>query len=736
MKNQPVEEASHNVNTSVSQSKQVRTFKIHGMDCAEEVIVLKRVLSNVVPEHALSFDVLTSRMTVHSDVNDTLVMEAVANTGMRAEPWTTSHLQTTTRNSIKNRELLVIVSVIATIVGFSLHAGLEGVTAAIGSEGIGLAHGVPWIARIVYLIAVAAGLWVVLPKAWYALRSLRPDMNLLMTVAVAGAITLGEWFEAATVSSLFALSLALEAWSVGRARRAVEALMSLAPDTVRVRTEDGKDREIDPAKVAVGTIFTVLPGERIGLDGYVKSGRTEVDQAPITGESMPVEKKPGDQVFAGTINTSGAIEVVSTHPAGETTLSRIVKQVADSQKNRAESERFVERFARIYTPMIFASAIMVALVPPLFFGGVWIDWIYRSLVLLVIGCPCALVISTPVAIVASLASSARQGILLKGGRVAELPAKLKVVALDKTGTLTHGRPTVVTVVPFGELDERTLLGYAAGLEMMSTHPIATAILRRAEEMEIDVVSATDVLAIHGKGIEGRIAGQLFWLGSRRWLEERGQDDQSYHKQLDLLSSKGQTLVVVGDEEHVYGLIAVMDEIRTESRDALIALRSNGVRSIIMLTGDNAVTANAVAEQVGVDSVYSELLPEDKAAIVDQLQRNIGPVAMIGDGINDAPALARATLGIAMGAVGTDVAIETADIALMSDDLSKLAWLIEHSHKTLAVIRWNTALALGIKVVFVILTFTGIATLWGAVAADIGASLLVVFNALRLLKQQG
>ena len=710
-------------------------FRIHGMDCAEEVAILKRALADHIPEDALRFDVLSGRMTVPEGVASQIVIDAVRATGMRAEPWQEERPDAAGRTGLGLRDWLVIVSIAGTLGGFATHAAMEGATAAIGSEGAGLAHAVPWTAKAIYSLAVGAGLWVVLPKAWYALRSLRPDMNLLMTVAVAGAIAIGEWFEAATVSSFFALSLALEAWSVGRARRAVEALMRLAPDTVRVRGEGGEEREVDPATVAVGTTFTVLPGERIGLDGEVSTGRTEVDQAPITGESVPVDKEPGDAVFAGTINGSGAIEVVSTRPAGETTLARIVRQVADSQANRSQSERFVERFARIYTPAIFALAVLVAVVPPLLFGASWSDWTYRALVLLVIGCPCALVISTPVAIVASLAASARHGVLLKGGRVAELPAKLVAVALDKTGTLTHGRPRVVEVVPLAEHDERALMGRALALEQRSTHPLAAAIVRHAEELGVEAAAAEEVVAIHGKGVQGRIGGRTFWLGSHRWLEERGQEEPEHHARLEAMSAAGRSVVVVGNDDHVCGLIAVADEVREESAEAIRQLHAAGIRRVVMLTGDNRATAEAVAAEVGVDEVLAELLPEDKVAAIERLERELGPVAMIGDGVNDAPALARATLGVAMGAAGTDVAIETADIALMSDDLSKLAWLVGHSRATMSVIRANTVLALGIKVVFVVLTFAGLASLWGAVAADMGASLLVVANALRLLRRR-
>ncbi len=708
-----------------------RTFVVHGMDCADEVATLRRALAALVPAESLRFDVLNGKMSVNAPVSVDAVIQAVAATGMRAEPWLESASGSAPSSSRSRRDLLTATSGVALAVGFGLHVALGGLTAAIGSEGTGLAEAAPWSVRGVYLLAIGAGLMLVLPKAWYAARTLRPDMNLLMTVAVAGAIGLGEWFEAATVSFLFALSLTLEAWSVGRARRAVAALMSLAPDVVRV-VRAGVDQEVSPAEVEPGERFHVLAGERIALDGLVVEGSSEVDQAPITGESVPVPKEPGAEVFAGTVNGAGVLLVESTRPATDTTLARIARLVADSQAQRSEAEQWVERFARVYTPAVFMLAIAVAVLPPLLGGALWAEWTYRALVLLVIGCPCALVISTPVSVVAALASAASSGVLIKGGRLLEVPASLEIIALDKTGTLTEGKPRVVEVVPLAEHDERGLMARAAAIERRSEHPIARAILDHAASLGVEAVPAQDVQAVPGKGATGLIDGREFWLGSHRWLEERGQETEALHQRLEELSGAGRTVVVVGNSDHLCGLIAIADAVRPDAAASVAALRRAGIRRVVMLTGDNDATAQAIGREVGIDEVRSELLPADKVAAVEELLAE-GPVAMVGDGVNDAPALARATLGVAMGAAGTDVAIETADVALMSDDLSKLAWLIGHSRRTLSIIRQNTTFALGVKALFVVLTFAGLASLWGAIAADMGASLLVVFNALRLLR---
>lgn len=718
-------------------------FRIRGMDCVEEVGILKRELGPLVGgEDRLSFDILKARMTVSAPpaaISEGDIVKVVEQTGMGAQVWKEGSEGAEPVGIWQRwgRTLLTAVSGLGTLAGFATHALIAGeLTEAVGSEGAGLAHAVPLAARVLYGIAILAGVWTVIPKAWFALRRFRPDMNLLMVVAVLGAVAIGEWFEGATVAFLFALSLALESWSVGRARRAVAGLMDLAPQMARVRLPDNSEQEVPAEQVEVGTVFVVKPGERMPLDGRVVSGTSAVNQAPITGESVPVDKVDGDDVFAGTINGDGALEVQSTKRAEDSTLAHIIRMVEEAQSRRAPSEQWVDRFAKVYTPAVMAIALAVLVVPPLLFGGSWDSWIYRALVLLVIACPCALVISTPVSIVAALAAAAHNGVLVKGGLFIEIPARLRAVALDKTGTLTWGRPAVVEVVPLAGHDERELLRRVGALEARSEHPLARAILAYTKDRGIIVIPAEDFQILQGKGATGRFEGREYWLGSHRYLEERGQETPDVHDRLEAMSQAGRTAVVVGTGEHVCGLIAVADEVRPESKNAVQALRDAGIESVVMLTGDNRGTAEAVGRETGIDQVRAELLPVEKVAAIDQLVARYGQVAMIGDGVNDAPAMARSTISVAMGAAGSDAAIETADVALMSDDLAKLPWLIQHSRRTLHVIRQNITFSLLVKAVFVILTFTGFASIWAAIAADMGASLLVIFNGLRLLRARG
>ena len=709
------------------------------MDCAEEVAILKREVGPLVGgEDRLSFDILKARMTVEitsAGASEREIVKAVERTGMGAQVWEDDSKRLAPEGfwRRRGRTVLTAVSGVSGLAGFAVHAALAGgVAHAFGSEGMGVAAGVPLASRGFYSLAILLGVWSVLPKAWNALRRFRPDMNLLMTIAVLGAVAIGEWFEGATVAFLFSLSLALESWSVGRARRAVAALMDLTPQTAHVLHPDGREEEIPAEQVEIGALLLVKPGERIPLDGRVAAGASDVNQAPITGESMPVRKEVGADVFAGTINGDGALTVEATKRAGDSTLAHIIRMVDEAQSRRAPSEQWVEKFARIYTPTVLVVALAVLLVPPLVLGGAWEVWFYRALVLLVIACPCALVISTPVSIVAALASSARHGVLVKGGLFLEIPARLKAVALDKTGTLTWGRPRVMEIVPWAGHVEREVLERAGSLEARSDHPLARAILSFAKERGVEVRPAEDFRILQGRGAAGRFEGKEYWLGSHRYLEERGQETPEIHQRLEEMSSGGRTAVVVGTADHVCGLIAIADSVRPESWKAVAALRKAGVQSIVMLTGDNRGTAAAIAQQTGIDDVRAEMLPAEKVAAIDELLLRFGAVAMIGDGVNDAPAMARATMSVAMGAAGSDAAIETADVALMSDDLSKLPWLIHHSRRTLAIIRQNIGFSLAVKAVFVALTFAGHASLWAAIAADMGASLLVIANGLRLL----
>ena len=715
-------------------------FKIDGMDCAEEVAVLKKELGPIVGgEDRLAFDLLNAKLTIliaSVAVTPESVLLAVARTGMKAEIWRDGPKPIEQESFFQRwgRTLLTAVSGLFTVAGFVTHAAIAGsIREAIGSEGTGLARNVPPVVLALYGLGILAGAWFVLPRAWLSLRRLRPDMNLLMTVAVVGAAGLGDWFEASTVAFLFSVSLLLEKWSVGHARRAVESLLDLTPPMARLLLPDGSQSEVSPDQVPVGAILLVKPGERFPLDGRVIQGSSHVNQAPITGESLPVTKAPGDVIFAGTINGEGALEVESTKPSGATTLAHLIRMVSEAQSRRSRSEQWVERFAQVYTPVVLGLSLAFFVIPPSLFGGSWSEWFYRALVLLVIACPCALVISTPVSVVAAIAAAARQGVLIKGGAFVEVPGRLRAVAFDKTGTLTEGKPTVVAVIPLDGHTESELLERIASLEARSEHPLGRAILAYAHERNVPIRPVEDYQIIPGMGATARFDGKTYWLGSHRYLEQRGQETEEVRAKLEAMSQGGVTVVIVGNDRHVCGYVALADRVRPGAWKAVEALRALGIESIVMLTGDNTPTAKAIARASGVDDVRADLLPADKVTAIENLVSKYGSVAMVGDGVNDAPAMARASLGIAMGAAGSDAALETADIALMSDDLTRIPWLVGHSRRALGVIRMNIALSLSIKLIFVALTFFGFASLWAAIAADMGASLLVIFNGLRLLK---
>jgi Cd2+/Zn2+-exporting ATPase len=581
-------------------------------------------------------------------------------------------------------------------------------------------------------LALCAGGWMAAMKAMRAVLARRLDMNVLMTIAVLGAIAIGQLDEAATVAFLFALAQLLETYSLDRARQAVRSLLAVVPPEATVR-RDGQDSRVPAAEVALGETIVVRPGERVPLDGIVRAGGSALNQAPITGESMPVEKVPGSSVFAGSINGEGALEVEVTHRAQETMLARIIALVEQAQTQKAPTQTFVERFAAIYTPAVIAGAVLIATLPPLFLVEPPWPWIYRALVLLVISCPCALVISTPVAMVCALARAARMGILIKGGRFLEALGGLKALGLDKTGTLTKGRPNVTDVRPLDGMDAREVLRLAAAVEARSEHPLAAAILHAARERGITWPEATAFRAVTGRGAQAQLDGVTYHVGSHRHVEDLGVCNERVETILDELEARGQTPVVLSDGSRALGVLGVADQVREGARENLAALRRLGVKPLVILTGDTQRTGEAICRQTGADEVRSQLLPEDKVAAIQDLVRRYGSVGMVGDGINDAPALAAATVGIAMGAAGTDAAVETADVALVRDDLRQLSAAVRLGRKAVRIVRTNIALSLATKAAFVSLAVFDYATLWMAVAADMGTSLAVILNGMRLLR---
>ncbi|MFY9513668.1 MAG: heavy metal translocating P-type ATPase [Rubrivivax sp.] len=696
------------------------TYLIEKMDCPTEEALLRKALEGMQGVSSLQFDLMSRRLTVsHSLADITPITTAIDRLGLAAV------LQDSSQPApAVTREFGSGISKMQWV-----RMAVAGVL-AIGAEVMAFSgwgdHSLPVVAAS--LAAIALGGVDTLKKGWIALRTLSLNMNLLMTIAVIGAALIGQWPEAAVVVWLFGIAEMIEALSLDRARNAIRKLMDLAPETALVKQPDGRWEEVKAETVPLGGVVRVRPGERIALDGVVVSGASAVNQAPITGESMPVEKHPGDTVFAGTINERGTLEFEVRSRKGETTLDRIARSVQEAQGQRAPTQRFVDRFASIYTPAVFALAVAVALIPPLFFGGAWFDWAYKALVLLVIACPCALVISTPVTVVSGLAAAARRGILVKGGLYLEQGRLLRAVALDKTGTITHGRPVLTDTVAVASLSEAQALRIAASLDALSEHPVATAIVSGYGDRPHASVQRFEALA--GRGVKGDVDGQTYYIGNQRLANELGVVTESVRALLEQFESQAKTAVVLATDKQALAVLAVADTVRESSKEAIAELRRLGVETV-MLTGDNRKTAQAVAAQVGIADARGELLPQDKLEAIEKLAA-AGPVGMVGDGVNDAPALAKSTIGFAMGAAGTDTAIETADVALMQDDLRKLPEFIALSRRVGGILKANIAFAIGTKAVFMVLASTGHASLWLAILADMGASLVVVFNGMRLL----
>ncbi|WP_223523184.1 heavy metal translocating P-type ATPase [Pseudomonas sp. BF-RE-24] len=708
------------LNKTPTDGARLSSFRIEAMDCPTEQTLIQNKLGKLEGVQQLDFNLINRVLGVTHDLpSDAPIIKAIESLGMQAEPMTPGKEKATPDLPAPAKPWWPLA--------------LSGVT-ALGAELIHFTSAAPnWVVALVALVSILSGGLGTYKKGWIALKNRNLNINALMSIAVTGAVLIGQWPEAAMVMFLFTVAELIEAKSLDRARNAISGLMQMAPEQATVQQADGSWQAQDVKVIALGARVRVRPGERVGLDGDVVAGRSTIDQAPITGESLPVEKTIGDKVFAGTINQAGELEYTVTAAADHSTLARIIHAVEQAQGSRAPTQRFVDQFSKIYTPAVFVLALAVAIIPPLFMGAAWFDWIYRALVLLVVACPCALVISTPVTIVSGLAAAARKGILVKGGVYLEGGYKLDYLALDKTGTITHGKPVQTDYVALDPSVETTAPALAASLAARSDHPVSRAIANAAVDKQLTQQVVDNFEALAGRGVRGDIGGQTYHLGNHRLVEDLGLCSPELEEKLFALEKQGKSVVLLLDATGPLALFAVADTVKDSSREAIRQLHDLGIKTL-MLTGDNAHTADAIAAQVGMDQARGDLLPEDKLQAIEALYAQGHRVGMVGDGINDAPALARSEIGFAMAAAGTDTAIETADVALMDDDLRKIPAFIRLSRQTSSILKQNIALALVIKAIFLGFTFAGFATMWMAVFADMGVSLLVVFNGLRLLRK--
>ncbi len=714
-------------------------FRVEGLDCTEEATLIRRELSGCAGVCNIAFHVIEGRMTV--DIDRSLcgpdeVTAAVARLGMKAHPWTpaTDGLAAPAAATFwerHGRQLLTGVSGTALAGALTWHGiGAGQLTSALLAHDHGAA-GLEPIVLVLFVTAIVAGLFQSAPTAVRSLARLRPDMNALVLVSVVGAITLGEWAEAGTLAFLYGLAGLIENWNALRARKAIGSLVRISPAMASVVHGEHEHR-VTVDRVAVGAHVRVRPGERVPCDGVVTGGSSYVDQALVTGESAPAWKSAGDPVFAGTLNGHGVIEIRTTRPASDTTLARIIRMVGESHHHRAQSERFIDTFARYYTPLMFVVAAAVGVVPPLLLGGAWDHWFYQAMLILLISCPCGLAISTPVTIAAGLAAAARGGVLIKGGVHLENLARVRAFAFDKTGVVTQGEPEVQELRPVGARSEGDVLSRLLAIELRSEHPLARAIVRYARERGVDAPDLANFEAIEGRGAEATVHGEDFWVGSARFAREKLGHDH-LPQELSDLPSADRTVVICGAGTEPWAVVTLSDPVRSEASWTMSRLGAQGIRPVL-LTGDNRVTAHSVAGRVGLSDVRAELLPEDKAAAIGELRARYGVTAMAGDGINDSPALVASSVGIALGTNATDLAVESADVVLMRPDLRVLPLLVDHARRARTRIIENIVMALGAKALFLVAMALGAATLWMAVAADMGASLLVTFNGLRMLRQ--
>lgn len=713
-------ESSVNSTSTEHLADGVRLY-ISAMDCPTEERLIRAKLESMPEVNGLAFNLLERILTVKPASSDSLPAVIDALTAIGFPP-----------------ELLAVGQATAVVPEASYLKGygrlaLGGLCALLAEVLHFMAVKPEWIILVVALLAVFFSGFTTYKKGWIALKHLDFNINALMAIAVTGAMLIGEWPEAAMVMVLFTLAEVIESKSLERARNAIRKLMALAPDNAMVKDPNGGWVECAVSEVQVGQVVRIRPGEKIPLDGEIISGSAAINQAPVTGESLPVEKTVGDKAFAGTLNETGMLELKVTAQADDSTIARIIHAVEQAQSERAPAQRFIDQFARIYTPVVLVLAVLTTLLMPLAFGWSWFDAVYRALVLLVIACPCALVISTPVTVVSALAAAARHGVLVKGGRYLEQAGKLSIIAFDKTGTLTEGHPAVTRIELLGDSRHFDAVLFAASLACHSDHPISQAVVRFAKEQEqLNAYLPVDEFeSLTGRGVQGKMEGMSCVLGNHRLIHDLGFCSGSLEAALESIEEQGQTAAVLLCNNQPKAIFAIADRPKAHSRKALEQLRELGVHTLV-LSGDNPHAVASIAEQLGVEDARGNLLPEQKLEVMRSLKTEYGVTGMVGDGINDAPAMASADISFAMGAAGTDTAIETADVALMDDNLEKLSWFIRLSRTSSRRVKQNIALALGIKLIFILLALMGEATLWMAVFADMGASLLVVFNGLRLL----
>ncbi|EFI67061.1 Cadmium-transporting ATPase CadA [Lysinibacillus fusiformis ZC1] len=697
-------------------------YRLQNLSCASCAAKFEKNVKAIPEVQDAQVNFGASKITVIGAISVDQIEEAGAFDGIKVTQSAAKALENTTPFYRKKENVLAGISLLFVILGY-LFVGMNG-----ESNPLPIA---------MFIIAILVGGVGIFKIGFRNLVRFEFDMKTLMTIAIIGAAIIGEWEEAAVVVFLFAVSEALEAYSMDKARQSIRQLMDIAPPTAIIKRAHGEhyhEVELPTEDIEIGDILIVKPGQKIAMDGIVISGLSAVNQAAITGESIPVNKTVNDEVFAGTLNEEGALEVRVTKRVEDTTIAKIIHLVEEAQAEKAPSQQFVDRFAKYYTPAIMIIAFLVAVIPPLLVGD-WQHWIYQGLAVLVVGCPCALVVSTPVAIVTAIGNAARQGVLIKGGVHLEQLGHIEAVAFDKTGTLTKGQPAVTDIVTTENWSEDYVLQLVAAVEKQSQHPLAKAILNRLHDKKLSELIPTDFQSVTGKGAYATVDNQIIYVGSMKWATSLTSVDQNIENQVKNLQEQGKTVVAAVSNNQLIGLIAIADQLRHESKDVLNKLNALKVKHMVMLTGDAEPTAQAIATSLKMTDVRAGLLPEEKLKAIKDLRAQFGAVAMVGDGVNDAPALATANVGIAMGGAGTDAALETADIALMGDDLTKLPYTIDLSRKTLRIIKENIIFALVLKLIALLLVIPGWLTLWIAIFADMGATLLVVFNSLRLIRSK-